>query len=180
MWPISRPLCFPSLPFNSSSPYLPLYSEPVVNVGWIIRCTLKYMKSPQRWPLIKGGKWDGERLWWNLNRLEMSMDKMSWKMYSLSEIHPSPHLCPSPFPPASLLVTCTLPPQQITIFTRDPFHFPESMYTRRDRIVFRQSENIQSECKWSLNECEIGMQMICADDFGPIHQKVGMQCFSGW
>lgn len=54
------------------------------------------------------------------------------------------------------------------------------MYTRRDRIVFRQSENIQSECKWSLNECEIDMQMICADDFGPIRQKVGMQCFSGW
>lgn len=110
------------------------------------------MKSPQRWPLIKGGKWDGERLWWNLNRLEMSMDRMSWKMYSLSEIRPSPSplffTFPTCFPARCLHASSSANyniHQRPLPFPRVDVHpaWPNCFQTERKHPIW-----VQMESKW--------------------------------
>ena len=101
-------LSFLPLLFFSFSLLLVL-AEPVVNVGGFITYTRKYMRSPERWLLIKG-KWDGEMLWWTLNRVWLRWEWKKWAEKcllsflpltfapNLPYFSPLPPRCCRPFP----------------------------------------------------------------------------------
>ncbi len=101
------------LPVFSSS-LVPSPPEPVVNFGGIILYTWKYMKSPERLLLIKG-QWDGELLWWTLNRAQL---RCVWQKRT-EKSAPSPQSI-VPFPLAYHTSTLS---SLLVIFTWDLLYF---------------------------------------------------------
>lgn len=90
------------------------------------------------------------------------------------------HLCSSPlYPPPTEPPTTLLPSRHMHRFLlgklqyspeTSPTHHhlqpPESRRTANE-LFSDGAKNIQSWCKWSQNESEACIQMICARDFGP-------------
>ena len=152
-------LSFLPLLFFSFSLLLVL-AEPVVNVGGFITYTRKYTRSPERWLLIKG-KWDGEMLWWTLNRVWLRWEWKKWAEKCLLSFLPltfAPNLPYfSPLPPRRCRpFPFSPPPTNYNIHQRPP-PFLASACMPGDWIVFRRSKNIQSERKWAQNEFKICM-----------------------